>query len=80
MHQYDFSRCPIILGGWSYTDNTFVWLPGNRYLWNETFTTRVLVNYEFPMISSAIYDNGFVTWAAESNIVLDYQPMIFSKG
>lgn len=32
------------------------------------------------MISSAIYDGGFVTWAAESNLVLDYQPMIFSKG
>ena len=32
------------------------------------------------MVSSAIYDGGFVTWAAKSDIMLNYQPMIFTKG
>lgn len=84
LHQYDFTRCPIIIGGWRYTDDKFTWLPGNRYMWDDSTITAVTVPYEFPLVSSAVYSdgesNGFVTWAAESDLLLNYKPRKFSKG
>lgn len=55
-------------------------------MWDDSTITSVTVPYEFPMVSSAVYSeanaesNGFVTWAAESDLLLNYKPMKFSKG
>ena len=93
VHQYDFARCPIIKTGWAYKDKSFTWLPGNRYMWDETTITGVNVPYSFPMVSSASntmlsqqssatvdVNSNFVTWAAEDDILLNWSPMVFTKG
>lgn len=49
-------------------------------MWDDNTITAVTVPYEFPMVSSAFYNNGFVTWAAESDLLLNYKPRRFSKG
>lgn len=82
VHQYDFARCPIIKTGWAYKNNSFTWLPGNRYMWDATTITGVNVPYSFPMVSSATVDgsNNFVMWAAEDDILLNWSPKVFTKG
>ena len=49
-------------------------------MWDDSTITAVTVPYEFPMVSSAVYSDGFVTWAAESDLLLNYKPRKFSKG
>ena len=49
-------------------------------MWDNSTITAVTVPYEFPMVSSAVYNDGFVTWAAESDLLLNYKPRKFSKG
>lgn len=83
VHQYDFARCPIIKTGWAYKDKSFTWLPGNRYMWDANSVTSVTVPYSYPMVSSATNtggDSNFVTWAAEDDILLNWSPMVFTKG
>lgn len=94
VHQYDFARCPIIKTGLAYKDKSFTWLPGNRYMWDASGITSVTVPYSFPMVSSATNtmlsqqssatntggDNNFVTWASEDDILLNWSPMVFTKG
>lgn len=81
VHQYDFARCPIIKTGLAYKDKSFTWLPGNRYMWDETTITGVNIPYSFPMVSSATIDgnSNFVTWAAEDDILLNWSPKVFTK-
>lgn len=49
-------------------------------MWDDSTITSVTVPYEFPMVSSAVYSDGLVMWAAESDLLLNYKPMKFSKG
>lgn len=52
-------------------------------MWDASGITSVTVPYSFPMVSSATNtngDNNFVTWAAEDDILLNWSPMVFTKG
>ena len=50
-------------------------------MWDETTIVSVTVPYSFPMVSSASNtDSNFVTWAAEDDILLNWSPMVFTKG
>lgn len=52
-------------------------------MWDANSVTSVTVPYSFPMVSSATNtnaDNNFVTWASEDDILLNWSPMMFTKG
>ena len=52
-------------------------------MWDASGITSVTVPYSFPMVSSASNTNGdsnFVTWASEDDILLNWSPMVFTKG
>lgn len=51
-------------------------------MWDASGITSVTVPYSFPMVSSAATDgdSNFVTWASEDDILLNWLPMVFTKG